>query len=108
VAYRVEILAAAQKDIRALRKPDQRRVVDVIEALGSDPRPHGCKKLRGLESLYRIRLGQYRIIYTVSDTKTIVLALRVRHRRDVYDHVQDLNRHVRDIQALLDKTLDQP
>jgi mRNA interferase RelE/StbE len=108
VAYRVEILAAAQKDIRALRKPDQRRVVDVIEALGSDPRPHGCKKLRGLESLYRIRLGQYRIIYTVSDTKTIVLALRVRHRRDVYDHVQDLNRHVRDIQALLDKTLGQP
>jgi mRNA interferase RelE/StbE len=108
VAYRVEILAAAQRDIRALRKPDQRRVVDVIEALGSDPRPQGCKKLRGLESLYRIRLGQYRIIYTVSDTKTVVLALRVRHCRDVYDHLQDLNRHVRDIQALLDKTLDQP
>jgi mRNA interferase RelE/StbE len=108
VAYRVEILAAAQKDIRALRKPDQRRVVDAIEALGSDPRPHGCKKLRGLESLYRIRLGQFRIIYTVSDTKTIVLALRVRNRRDVYDHLKDLNRHVRDIQALLDKTLDQP
>lgn len=108
MVYRVEILAVAQKDIRAFRKPDQRRVVDVLETLGSDPRPQGCKKLRGPEGLYRIRLGRYRIIYTVSDTKTIVLALRVRHRREVCDQLQDLNRHVRDIQALLDGTLDEP
>jgi mRNA interferase RelE/StbE len=55
-----------------------------IESLESDPRPSGCKKLVGSEHTYRIRIGDYRVVYELRDDKLIVLDVRVRHRRDVY------------------------
>ena len=55
-----------------------------IESLDSDARPSGCKKLVGSDHTYRIRIGDYRVVYDIHDDKLIVLVVRVRHRRDVY------------------------
>ena len=84
MAYRVEIKASAVKEIVALPKRDQRRVVSAIAALSDDPRPDGVRKLTGSEDAYRVRVGDYRIIYQVLDKVLIVHVIRVGHRRDVY------------------------
>jgi mRNA interferase RelE/StbE len=84
MAYRVEVKASAVKEIAALPKRDQRRVVSAIDALADDPRPHGVRKLAGSENVYRVRVGDYRIVYQVFDDVLIVHVVRVGHRRDVY------------------------
>lgn len=82
--YRVEVRKSAAKEIRAIaRKQDRQRVVDRIAALADDPRPPGCTKLSGREA-YRIRQGDYRIVYTVEDDVLVVEMVKVGHRRDVY------------------------
>lgn len=79
--YRVEIKRSAATEIRAIkRKKDRQRVVERVGALADDPRPPGCTKLAGQEA-YRIRQGEYRIVYTVADD---VLVVEVGNRRDVY------------------------
>jgi mRNA interferase RelE/StbE len=70
-----------------LRKLDatvQRRALRAVEALADDPRPNGCRKLVGSENAYRIRVGDYRVIYTVDDVILIVAIESVRHRREAY------------------------
>jgi mRNA interferase RelE/StbE len=84
MAYRVEIKASAVKEIEALPRRDQRRVVSAIEALADDPRPAGARKLVGGDDAFRVRMGDYRIIYQVRDDVLIVYIVRVGHRRDVY------------------------
>ncbi len=82
--YRVEIKRSAVKEIRAIRrKKDRQRVVDRIGTLADDPRPPGCAKLSGQEA-YRVRQGEYRIVYTVADDVLVVEVVRVANRRDVY------------------------
>jgi mRNA interferase RelE/StbE len=87
VAYQVEISPAARRRIKKLKKAAQKRIVACIEALGGDPRPAGVKKLSGVEDLYRVREGDYRIIYQVQDEILLVLVLKVGHRRDVYKNI---------------------
>ena len=82
--YRVEVKKSAVKEIAALPKRDQRRVVRVIDALADDPRPEGVRKLTGAEDAYRIRVGDYRIIYQIADDVLTVLVVRVGHRKDIY------------------------
>ena len=67
-----------------LPREAQVRVAAAMEALTANPRPHGVKKLSGEESLYRIRTGDYRIIYQIRDKELIVLIVKVAHRREVY------------------------
>jgi mRNA interferase RelE/StbE len=62
----------------------QRRVMRAVEALAGTPRPPGCRKLEGGEVVYRIRVGDYRVIYTVDDAVLVVAIERIRHRREVY------------------------
>jgi mRNA interferase RelE/StbE len=62
----------------------QERIVGRIEELAAEPRPRGAVKLQGEDDLYRIRVGDYRVVYTIRDEELIVLVLRVGHRRDVY------------------------
>lgn len=82
--YRVLIKPSAVKDIEAVpRKKDRQRIVRRIERLGDEPRPVGCQKLSGHDR-YRIRQGQYRIVYGVEDDKLIVYVVKVGHRKDVY------------------------
>lgn len=82
--YRVEYDPKALKGLTKLDKPVTRRIVRAIDELGSEPRPPGCRALTGYPGLWRIRIGDYRVVYAIKDTDLIVLALRVAHRGIVY------------------------
>ena len=84
MAYRIEVNKSARKEIAALPKREQRRVVSAIEALSDDPRPEGVRKLTGTEDAYRLRVGDYRIVYQIADNVLTVFVVRVGHRKDVY------------------------
>ena len=81
-SYRLFIKPSAVKDIEALPKKDRGRVVAEIQSLANHPRPPGCEKLSGHE-FYRLRQGNYRILYTVHDTGLVIVVIKVGHRRDV-------------------------
>jgi mRNA interferase RelE/StbE len=81
--YEVEIEASAAKQLLRLDRSEQRRITTAIRALATDPRPHGAVKLSGSDG-FRIRIGNYRVIYIVDDTVRIVTVTRVGHRRDIY------------------------
>ena len=84
-SYRVLIKASAAKEIEAVDpKKDRQRIVAAIRSLADDPRRAGCEKLAGEDDPYRIRVGRYRIIYSIGDDKLLVFVVRVGHRKDVY------------------------
>jgi mRNA interferase RelE/StbE len=83
MSYDVLILRRAQKELANLPKTDYQRIHDAVEALAEEPRPVGCKKLVGREG-WRIRVGDYRVIYEVDDTNQKVTVLHIGHRRDIY------------------------
>ena len=82
-SYSIIVRKSVYKDIKGIPKDDVRRVLACIAALADDPRPLGSKKLSGQER-YRLRQGDYRILYEIEDDKLIVCVVKVRHRRDVY------------------------
>ena len=82
--YRLEFAPAADRDFRALAEDVRRRLRPRIDALAENPRPHGVETLEGEKGLYRIRVGDYRIIYQIRDNALVVLVVRIGHRRDVY------------------------
>jgi mRNA interferase RelE/StbE len=82
--YRVLLERAAEKDLARLSNEMHDRVIAAIQALASNPRPAGCRKLAGGESDWRIRVGDYRVIYEIADAIRVVRVNRVRHRREVY------------------------
>lgn len=84
MGHRIEIKRSAAKEIAALPKRDQRRVLASIEALADEPRPAAARKLTGSENAYRIRVGDYRVVYQVVDDILTVLVVRVGHRKEVY------------------------
>jgi len=84
VHYAVRFRRSAEKDLRRLGAAIRRRVLRSIDALAVNPRPVGCHRLYGSENAYRIRVGDYRVIYTIDDDILIVAIERVRHRREVY------------------------
>jgi len=88
--YRVELLADAESDLAALPVKVQRQVLRKLEALALNPTPPGVKVLRGTrERTYRIRSGDYRIVYRVESGRLVVLVLRVAPRRDVYRNLPE-------------------
>lgn len=82
--YRVLIERAAEKDLARLSSEMHDRVIAAIQALATNPRPPGCRKLAGSKADWRIRVGDYRVLYEIADEIRIVRVNRVRHRRDVY------------------------
>jgi mRNA interferase RelE/StbE len=74
----------AVKELTRLDTPVARRIVKAVDALSLEPRPAGARPLVGYAGLLRIRIGNYRVVYTVKDAELVVLALRVAHRSDVY------------------------
>ena len=80
----VRISATAEKQLRAAPRVDQQRLVTAIRALATTPRPRGCRKLRGYDDVFRIRVGTYRVIYAVHDRQLIVIVLKIGQRQDVY------------------------
>jgi mRNA interferase RelE/StbE len=83
-AYTVAILPSALRQLAELPRHDQRRIKERIDRLAADPRPPGVKKLQGESDLFRLRSGNYRVIYSVEDVRLTVLVIRIGHRRDVY------------------------
>jgi mRNA interferase RelE/StbE len=82
-SYSVRIKRSAASELEAVPLKDRRRIVHRIEAVETDPRPQGCEKLSG-EDKYRLRQGDYRILYEVVDRELIVTVVKVGNRRDVY------------------------
>jgi mRNA interferase RelE/StbE len=83
--YKVLIKPSAAKEIEAVgQKGDRQQIVTRIRSLARDPRPFGSEKLSGREDLYRLRVGRYRVLYSVGDAELVVLIVRIGHRKDVY------------------------
>jgi mRNA interferase RelE/StbE len=82
--YQVVIEKQAQKQLAKISPPDYGKIVVTLKDLSAEPRPHGYKKLKGRPG-YRIRVGDYRIIYLVKDNILTVLVLIIGHRREVYE-----------------------
>ncbi len=84
VEYRITIASYAEKEILLLPEKAYERVAKAIDSLRFKPRPHGTVKLKGKRNLYRIRVGDYRIIYSVDDRKRIIDISYVKHRSKAY------------------------
>ena len=83
--YRLLIKKSAAKELEAIAgKKDRKRIADRIAALADDPRPAGVEKLSGTNEKYRIRQGDYRIVYEIQDDVLIVYVVRIADRKDVY------------------------
>ncbi len=83
-SFKVLIKPSAAKELEDIDgKPDRRPVAQRIQDLATDPRPPGCEKLSG-EDKYRVRQGDYRIVYAVDDKKSVVTVVKVGHRKEVY------------------------
>lgn len=82
--YRVEFKPAAERDLRSLPREILQRVHTEISSLADDPLPPGAKKLKGWADTWRIRVGHYRVLYQLRTQQSLVLIVRVGHRRDVY------------------------
>jgi mRNA interferase RelE/StbE len=82
--YAVEFKPSADKALKRLPVAVQRRIVTATELLAHNPRPVGAVKLAGEENTYRLRVGDYRIVYEIHENRLIILVLRVAHRKDAY------------------------
>ena len=82
--YRVFLERAAEKDLRRLAPSIHDRIIVSIRALADNPRPPGSRKLTGSENDWRIRVGDYRVVYEIADEIRVIRVNRVRHRREVY------------------------
>jgi mRNA interferase RelE/StbE len=82
-SYRIEVKRSAAKELAELPKADCQRVVARIQALGDEPRPHGCEKLTG-DDKHRLRQGNYRILYEIDDESRTVTIVKVGNRKEVY------------------------
>lgn len=81
--YQLEITATARRDFRRLPAQVKERTIHAIDELANQPRPSGCSRLRGRDA-YRIRVGDYRVLYEVNDRRALVTVLRIKHRKDAY------------------------
>lgn len=85
MTYRIDLAPTAARQLRKLDHTARRRVQAAIELLSTEPRPSGAKKLVGGGGEWRVRTGDYRIVYEIHDGKLLVLVIAVGHRRDIYE-----------------------
>ena len=86
-SYRIELARRAERQLRAFPREVQARIGRSIDALSRQPIPPTAKKLSGHHDLYRVRAGDYRIVYTVQHEALIVLVVAIGHRREIYDRL---------------------
>ena len=84
MTYQIKVLRKASRQLKTLPKDVQSQIRSEIRTLSENPRPHGVKKLSGAGDFYRIRVGNYRIIYEIQDKVLLVLIVGVGHRREIY------------------------
>lgn len=82
--YAVELSRSAARALKALERRAQVRMVARLQELAENPRPHGAKKLQGEVGVYRVREGDYRILYEIIDKRLLIYVLKIGHRREVY------------------------
>ena len=87
MAYRIEFAPKAQRDFKALEASVRRRIARRIDSLAENPFPSGITKLEGEDRLYRLRVGDYRVLYQVQGKVLVVLIMGVGHRREVYRRI---------------------
>lgn len=83
--YKVSLTRSAEKELSALPLDAISKIIAALKLLESDPRPHGCKKLKGNKNLWRIRIGNYRVLYAIEDGIKLVEVRAIGDRKDVYD-----------------------
>jgi mRNA interferase RelE/StbE len=83
--YAIDIKPSARRELEKLSDTLIARLLRKIEGLAINPRPPGCRKLRGYKDLWRVRVGEYRTIYIIEDDRKIVSITRIAHRREVYE-----------------------
>ena len=85
MSYRVSVTPAPAKYLERLRDdPLKRRIASALHGLENDPRPPGAVKLQSERALYRVRVGDYRVVYQIQDAALVVLVVRIGHRREIY------------------------
>lgn len=94
MTYRVSIDPGALREIAKLPKPQQKRIVSRIDILADNPRPQGAEKMIGMEA-YRLRVGDYRVIYSIRDEVLVVLVVRIAHRREVYKDLDVIRKRLK-------------
>ena len=82
--YKIEWKHSARKELKRLEKKIIPRIIEAVEALSKNPYPPGFRKITGAEHTYRIRIGEYRIVYSVESKRLIIEIIRVGHRKNVY------------------------
>jgi len=84
MAYTVEVAPAAERQLKALPKPIRTQIGRRIDKLADNPRPHGIQKITGEDDLYRVRTGDYRILYKINDQEILILVVKIGDRKEVY------------------------
>lgn len=84
MSYQIQFTSAARRQLISLPRQLVARVDSAIQRLAEDPRPNGAEKLKGGQNLYRIRVGDYRVVYTIEDARLLIVVIRIGNRRDVY------------------------
>jgi len=87
LAYRIEFAPRAERDLKSLDGSIRRRIARRIQSLADNPYPQGIKKIEGEEELYRLRVGDYRILYQVQRQRVVILVVGIGHRRDIYRRI---------------------
>lgn len=83
-SYQIELKSSALKELERLPRQTVPRVIAAIKGLAENPYPQGVKKLAGFEHTYRVRVGEYRVLYEIHENRLIIETIRVKHRKDVY------------------------
>jgi mRNA interferase RelE/StbE len=82
--YEIILQPSAEKSLDRVPRKDRMRIVEALEDLRNESQPKGCKKLKGEENLWRIRVGKYRVVYAIREKELVLLVVRVAHRKDAY------------------------
>lgn len=82
--YTITFARSARRELERIDASMVARIMPRVEALAQNPRPSGCKKLQGIKDLWRIRIGDYRVVFSIIDARRVVDIIAVRHRRDAY------------------------
>ena len=85
--YSVVLTRSAEKSLARLPNSITKSIVALLQTLQHNPRPAGCKKLKGYKNLWRIRFGDYRIVYAIEEVILLIDVREIGHRKDIYDHL---------------------
>ena len=82
--YKIEISLTAERQLKKIRRENAVRILKAISLLAGEPRPYGSKKMSGYEHVYRIRVGDYRVLYEIDENRILIIILKISHRREIY------------------------